>query len=269
VLLDRRRNTIPFLARHARSNLTQPEVVTVLELMELQRHAMLMYTSCGWFFNDVSGIETVQVLQYAGRVVQLAERLFGVDLEAGFLERLELAKSNLPEHGTARSIYEQQVTPARVDLLSVAAHYAVSSLFDGTSRNARSTATRRAGAGRPSAERRDRAARGPRAHHLEITQETDVVTFAVLHFGNHNLTGGIRRFAGEDEFRTLRDELLRAFSTADIAAVVQLLANFPEYTFSLKSLFGDRQRTSCTVSSSPASPTRSARTAGCTRTTHR
>jgi hypothetical protein len=76
----------------------------------------------------------------------------------------------------------------------------------------------------------------------EITQESDVVTFAVLHFGSHNLTGGIRRFAGEDEFRTLRDELLRAFSTADIAAVVRLLANFPEYSFSLKSLFGDRQR---------------------------
>jgi hypothetical protein len=64
----------------------------------------------------------------------------------------------------------------------------------------------------------------------------------VLHFGSHNLTGGIRRFAGDDEFRALRDELLKAFSTADISAVVRLLANFPEYTFSLKSLFGDRQR---------------------------
>jgi hypothetical protein len=76
----------------------------------------------------------------------------------------------------------------------------------------------------------------------QITQETDVVTFAVLHFGSHNLTGGIRRFAARRSSATLRDELLRAFSTADISAVVRLLANFPEYTFSLKSLFGDRQR---------------------------
>jgi hypothetical protein len=76
----------------------------------------------------------------------------------------------------------------------------------------------------------------------EITQEADVVTFAVLHFGNHNLTGGIRRFAGDDEYRALREGLLRAFSNADLSAVIQQLANFPEYTFSLKSLFGDRQR---------------------------
>jgi hypothetical protein len=76
----------------------------------------------------------------------------------------------------------------------------------------------------------------------DITQESELVTYAVLHFGNHNLTGGIRRFTGENEFRALRDELLRAFSSADLAAVVRLLANFPQYTFSLKSLFGDRQR---------------------------
>jgi alpha-amylase/alpha-mannosidase (GH57 family) len=243
VMLDRRRNTIPFLARHARSKLTQPEVVTVLELMELQRHAMLMYTSCGWFFNDVSGIETVQVLQYAGRVVQLARKLFGVELEEEFLSRLERVESNVPDMVNGRHIYQQSVLPARVDLLSVAAHYAVSSLFDGT------RPERRIYCYEVELQQGDRRQSGEtvllvgRANVTsEITQESDTVTFAVLHFGSHNLTGGIRRYAGENEFRALRDELLRAFSTADIAAVVRLLANFPEYTFSLKSLFGDRQR---------------------------
>ena len=67
-----------------------------LRLLELQRHAIYMYTSCGWFFNDLSGIETVQVLQYAGRALQLAERVFQNGFEEGFLERLEQAKSNLP-----------------------------------------------------------------------------------------------------------------------------------------------------------------------------
>jgi alpha-amylase/alpha-mannosidase (GH57 family) len=243
VMLDRRRNTIPFLARHTRSQLTQDEVVTVLELMELQRHAMLMYTSCGWFFNDVSGIETVQVLQYAGRVVQLAEKLFGEPVEAGFLDRLEKAESNLPEMENGRAMYEQHVVDARVDLLSVAAHYAVSSLFDGAKPE------RRIYCYDVELEQGDRRQSGDTVMLVgrarvtsQITQESDVVTFAVVHFGSHNLTGGIRRFAGEEEFRTLREELLRAFSTADIAAVVRLLANFPEYTFSLKSLFGDRQR---------------------------
>jgi alpha-amylase/alpha-mannosidase (GH57 family) len=243
VILDRRRNTIPFLARHARGTLTQDEVVTVLELMELQRHAMMMYTSCGWFFNDVSGIETVQVLQYAGRVVQLADKLFDVDLELEFLSRLERAESNLPDMGNGRRIYEQQVVRARVDLLSVAAHYAVSSLFND------SAPEQRVYCYDVELEHGDRRQSGEtvllvgRARITSnITQESDTVTFAVLHFGSHNLTGGIRRFAGEDEFKALREELLRAFSTADISAVVRLLANFPEYTFSLKSLFGDRQR---------------------------
>ena len=71
----------------------------IWKLLEMQRHAMLMYTSCGWFFDELSGIETVQVIQYAGRVVQLAEELFGNDIERRFLDKLALAKSNLPEHG--------------------------------------------------------------------------------------------------------------------------------------------------------------------------
>ncbi|CAN5746658.1 DUF3536 domain-containing protein [soil metagenome] len=243
VILDRRRNTVPFLARHGRSKLTPDEIVTVLELMELQRHAMMMYTSCGWFFNDVSGIETVQVLQYAGRVVQLAGKLFDTHLEEGFLKRLELAESNVPEQSDGRQIYLQHVVPSRVDLLNVAAHYAVSSLFDGA------MSERRVYCYDVELEQGDRRQSGDTALLVgrarvtsEITRESDVVTFAVLHFGSHNLTGGIRRFSNEDEFRSLRDELLRAFSTADIASVVQLLANFPEYSFSLKSLFGDRQR---------------------------
>jgi hypothetical protein len=130
-----------------------------------------------------------------------------------------------------------------VDLLSVAAHYAVSSLFDGTKPERRIycyDVELESGDRRQSGETVLLVGRARVTS--EVTQESDTVTFAVLHFGSHNLTGGIRRFAGDDEFRALRDELLRAFSTADIAAVVRLLANFPEYTFSLKSLFGDRQR---------------------------
>ena len=72
--------------------------------MELQRHAMLMYTSCGWFFDDLSGIETVQVIQYAGRVVQLAEQLFGNPFEEQFLERLSAAqKQSCPSTAMART----------------------------------------------------------------------------------------------------------------------------------------------------------------------
>ena len=95
-----------FGARHfRRKNLQRADRVQVWKLLELQRHAMLMYTSCGWFFDELSGIETVQVIQYAGRVVQLAQELFDDPLEQRFLEKLALAKSNLPEHRDGANIY--------------------------------------------------------------------------------------------------------------------------------------------------------------------
>ena len=90
---------------------------------------MLMYTSCGWFFDELSGIETVQVIQYAARVIQLANEIFGQDFEPQFLERLEKAKSNIPEHGDGRNIYQKFVKPAMIDWQKAAAHYAISSMF--------------------------------------------------------------------------------------------------------------------------------------------
>jgi len=110
VLLDRtEENVCRFLRRHASHELTQSETITALKLMELQRHAMLMYTSCGWFFDEISGLETVQVIRYAGRAIQLAQELWGNGIEKSFLEALSKAKSNLPEHGDGQRIYEKWV----------------------------------------------------------------------------------------------------------------------------------------------------------------
>jgi len=106
VLLDRTEDAIEaFLAKHGRAPLDQNSKVRALKLLELQRHAMLMYTSCGWFFDDLSGIETVQVIQYAGRALQLASQLFGDHLEARFMERLSNAKSNVKEMGDGKAVF--------------------------------------------------------------------------------------------------------------------------------------------------------------------
>ena len=99
------------LATHAAHRLDQREKVTALKMLEVQRHAMLMYTSCGWFFNELSGPETVQVIRHAARAVELAEESFGEALEADFLERLEEAKSNIEEHRDGRRTYERFVRP--------------------------------------------------------------------------------------------------------------------------------------------------------------
>ena len=167
--------------------------------MELQRHAMLMYTSCGWFFDELSGIETVQVIQYAGRVVQLAEQLFGEPLEAQFLERLSLAKSNLPEYGDGANIYRTLVKPSIVDLEKVGAHYSISSLFApyGERTDIFSYTVSRIDYHSRDAGKM-RMALGQARFTSKVTQESEVLTFWVVHFGDHNVAGGVsnRRLGG-------------------------------------------------------------------------
>ncbi|MDR1729011.1 MAG: DUF3536 domain-containing protein [Acidobacteriota bacterium] len=119
-----------FLAAHARTALDAAGRVRALKLLEMQRHALLMFTSCGWFFDDIAGIEALQVLQYAARAIQLAEDLFGKgDFEPSFLETLQEARSNRPEMGDGRDLYLRFVKPAAIDDLVVAARYAFRSLF--------------------------------------------------------------------------------------------------------------------------------------------
>jgi alpha-amylase/alpha-mannosidase (GH57 family) len=231
-----------FFQRHAHHPLSESEQIRALELLEMQRHAMLMYTSCGWFFDEISGIETIQVIQYAGRAVQLAEKLFGEPFEAPFLERLEQAKSNLPEYGDGRRIYERCVKPSVVDLRTVGAHYGVSSLFDSYQ------ATDRVYCYRVDAEDYRQLSAGKAKLALgrarvasEITQESTIVNFSALHLGDHNVVAGIREGALADP--TAEAGIVEAFSRADIPGVLRLLdRTFTGGTHSLKVLFRDEQR---------------------------
>jgi hypothetical protein len=133
VLLDRSSaRTEAFLESHALRPLDAGERVQALRCLELQRHRLLMYTSCGWFFDEISGIETVQVLRYAARVVQLA-RLLGGDagLEAELLRRLAAAPSNVPELRDGAGVWRRHVAPSVTDLARVAAHYAIAGPSEG------------------------------------------------------------------------------------------------------------------------------------------
>ncbi|MGE5839564.1 MAG: DUF3536 domain-containing protein, partial [Deltaproteobacteria bacterium] len=117
VILDRSETSLKrFLERHAVRELSQEEQTVILKLLELQRHSMLMYTSCGWFFDEPSGLETVQVIQYACRTLQLAQETLGSNLSPRFLDLLENVRSNIPEFQNGRVIYERFVEPAALDL---------------------------------------------------------------------------------------------------------------------------------------------------------
>ncbi|HEX6201053.1 MAG TPA: DUF3536 domain-containing protein, partial [Thermoanaerobaculia bacterium] len=248
VVLDRSEEALErFLADHAARELSPEERLRARRLLELQRHAMTMYTSCGWFFNDLAGIETVQVLQYADRVLQLGNRLFGDSLEERFLERLERAESNrpAPAGGTGREIFERQVRPTRVTLAKVGAHYALSSLFEDYPEEARIFSYR--------AEQRDvRRLRAGRAHlaigRLRVTSlvtgSTADLSFAVLHLGDHNLTGGVRGLREDEAFEAMRGGLSAAFERADFGRVLRLLDHhFGDAVYTLDSLFRDERRT--------------------------
>ena len=99
-----------FLERHGRPELTAEGRSLALGLLEIQREAMRMYTSCGWFFDDISGLEGVLVLRHAGRVIDLTRRVLGKDLEPGFGDLMARAESNVGHHN-GRDIYEASVRP--------------------------------------------------------------------------------------------------------------------------------------------------------------
>lgn len=245
VVLDRSSETIDgFLSRCADHKLNPTERQRALKLLELQRHAMLMYTSCGWFFDELSRVETVQVLQYAGRALQLARELFGRDFEQGFLDRLAEAWSNVPEHGDGRRVYETFVRPAIVDLAKVGAHYALSSLFQEDGRRDRVFCyTTESDEYRSEQAGRARLAIGRVRVASTITEESADLTFAAAHFGEQMLTGGVRAHQGMDAHRTMSDEIADAFFKADFVETVRRLdRHFPAGRYSVNSLFRDEQR---------------------------
>ena len=130
VILDRSiESRRKFFQKHGKRTLTNDEMVTSIKLLEMQRNAMLMYTSCGWFFTELSGEETVQVIKYATRAVQLAENVSHHDFTEEFVKRLAKAESNIEYFKDGLGVYDQLVRPSIVTLEKVASHFAISSLF--------------------------------------------------------------------------------------------------------------------------------------------
>jgi alpha-amylase/alpha-mannosidase (GH57 family) len=245
VILDRSpESRVLFFEKHATWVLTDEETVATHKLLELQRHVLLMYTSCGWFFDELSGIETVQVIQYAARAIQLCEGFSGESLEPGFLADLKEAKSNITQHGDGASIYDKFVKPVVVDLKKTAVHYAVSSLFEDYGErtniycyNVQLEDYQRTDAGRT------KLAVGRASVVSNITRESEPVTFAVLHLGDHALNGGVRTFQGDEAYQTMKKEVAAAFESGDFADVVRLMdKHFGVNNYSIRDLFRDEQR---------------------------
>ena len=244
VILGRSPATVEnFLRRHGSHDLSEVEKIAALKALELQRHAMLMYTSCGWFFDEVSGMETVQILQYAARTLQLAREILDQDLEPSFLAHLAQAKSNVPEYGDGRLIYERFVRPSVADLKEVGAHYAICSVFREYETQTSFYCYRADQEEvRVSEEGKTRLLTGKARFISEITKESAVLSFATLHLGDHNLICGVKDFENHDAYQGMVQDLFSPFEEADFPETIRRLdRQFEGSTYSLKSLFRDEE----------------------------
>lgn len=234
-----------FLKAEAREDLSETEKARVFSALEMQRHALLMYTSCGWFFDELSGIETVQILQYAARAMQLAQTLADKDLERLFRTKLKKAPSNIGTLANGDKVYERYVSSAVVTLDRVAGHYAVSSLFHETEESEFRLSyfrVRRSEFSRYSAGKY-RFASGTLLLRSEITHDEAEVMFAVLHLGDHNVIGGVKRVEQKARFQRTLDAVQTSFLDNNIpSAIIMLDRAFGRQSYLLWNLFKEEQR---------------------------
>ncbi|HAP42314.1 MAG TPA: glycoside hydrolase, partial [Nitrospira sp.] len=206
------------------------------------------YTSCGWFFDELSGIETIQIIQYAGRAIQLAETILRKGIEDEFLALLEGARGNVSEHATGRMIYEKWVRPAVIDMRKVGAHYAISSLFEdyGDSTQIFSHLVERED-GSVLHAGKTRLTLGRARVTSRITGASSTFSYGVLHLGGQNIYGGIRDYQGHRAYSQLTSQFSDILHRGDIPELIrsvdkQFGGHFGGATFSLRLLFRDEQR---------------------------
>ena len=234
-----------FLLRHQAKDLTASEKIDALRLLEMERHTLLMYTSCGWFFEEISRPEGVQILRYATRAMELAGAVAGIHLKSEFLGLLALAPSNVELFGNGRKVFQELVEPSQVSLHKVAAHYAISSLFTDYRHQEQVYCYR--------VEQLDYQKQqigtltlslGQIELTSEITWESKHFVFAVLHLGGWDFHCCISEFDGRLIYAELKQQLFADLKQASAAQIVLNMNRLMgDRYFSLQDLFAEeRQR---------------------------
>ncbi|HZH32263.1 MAG TPA: DUF3536 domain-containing protein [Pyrinomonadaceae bacterium] len=234
-----------FLERQAGRRLHEADERRALTLLELQRSSLLMYTSCGWFFNDISGIETVQVLKYAARAMDFMSELGLPSPRANFLERLSEAASNLSQHGNGADIFRAQVERVRVAPGRIAASLAISSLLDKSEQDGEIaghaftlTDFRQEQHGRLA------LATGRIVLKTFATGKRLDFAAAAMHVGDVDFYCVLKEYPGHEEFRAATENLWSQFRTGSVPALLRLMQEkFGPSEFGLEHLLPEgRQR---------------------------
>lgn len=244
VILDRSKpNLNKFLRKYISKKLSDDERTHVMRMLEMQRNAMLMYTSCGWFFNDISGIETLQTLQYACRAIQLGESESEHRFEAKFLEDLGRGHSNKTTEGSGKDIYLKNIKPYQLSLTQVGMHYAVASLF---ADNPQSLTVLNYDCNSIFFDRRSagvqKLAYGTTKVNSKVTTSEKEFSFVVIYLGQHHLIGGTSKRLSTEEFEPISSALCKAFDQSNVSQVVDIIKEgFKAHTFSFFGMFKDEQ----------------------------
>jgi alpha-amylase/alpha-mannosidase (GH57 family) len=245
VILDPvRRGAEEFVVREAGRPLSWDEEVKALRLLEMQRQSLLMFTSCGWFFAEISGLETVQVLKYAARAAQLARDATGVDLEPSFEAALARAPSNVVRYGDGRRVYEALVKPSVVTLEGLAAHLAIASTSRDTPTEGAVFCFRYRLEGRRS------ALSGPATMTLgrmqlesAATRETLDALYCVLHFGAADFRCGVAPYQDATHHAEVEAALFGKLERVSFHRVLREIDRyFPGRDYALRDLFLDERR---------------------------
>ncbi len=241
VILNRTAAHDSFVARHGRHKLDGEARLRALTLLEMQRNAMLMYTSCGWFFNELSGIETVQTMKYAGHAMDLLESLGAPAPRERFLAVLAEAKSNLPEMGNGADVFRRFVPASQVTRKRIAAHVAISRLADHRDRETwigdyycREEELRHEKSGRIALSTSRVMLRN------SIIGRRDEFACAALHLGGVDFYCALGEFGTLDEFRAATEALWSKFPAAPLPAIIRILQKeFGREEFSLEDILPD------------------------------
>ena len=232
------------MSKSALKNLNEEQKTGALKLLEMQLNSMLMYTSCGWFADEISGIETTQVIQYAARAMQLAKDVTGIDLEIAYKKILERAQSNVPICSNGSVTYDISIKPTIVDLLRVGAHYAVSSIFEDYPEQTKIYSYTISKTDYEKVEiGRQKLVTGKAHIQSDIILEKSDIYFAVLHLGDHNFIGGVNQLDKTADFAALQKEIKEKFLKGDVAETIFSIDKlFGSHNYSLWHLFKDEQR---------------------------
>lgn len=245
VIFDRNElNVKAFQNANFKPELSDNERVKAMELLEIQRQTMLMYTSCGWFFSEISGIETVQIMKYAARAIQLAARFTDKNFEDNFKNILAEAKSNLNEYGTGKDIYERFVKPSVITVKQIAALWALTSLYqDFEDEENVYCYTIKKHAYKKVSKGTSNLVVGHIEVKSRITLQKMNVMFALMQYAGGDFHCAIKEYSDDFEFNKMKNELIKTFMLNSITEIIRALDEYfgKEY-FTLKDIFIEERR---------------------------